>query len=116
LNPTLFPGGEYLPERALDTMRNMDRNVGFGYGIADVYAHTIRDHHAAAIEALRTAIDQGWRKSWWRLRDLVFSDLADNPEWQALISELEVEVALQRELYETHKDEALWPEADLASD
>lgn len=83
------------------------------YGIADVFVHTIRGDYELAIAGLREAIDQGWGayyfgvvdQAWWTLRqDWKLKPLQQNPEFLALVSELEADIAAQRQWYEENKD------------
>jgi tetratricopeptide (TPR) repeat protein len=106
----------YLAGKALETMRSMHRTRGVGYGNLDVHAYAIRGESSQMIAALRQAIDDGWRMNWWdhRLRHyqvLVQERLAQpaqRSEWDALIAELEADIAKQRQWYADHKDEPLF--------
>ncbi len=97
----------YLAGQALDTMRSMHRTRGIGYGIMDVPAHAIRGDIPRAIAALREAIDSGWRDQWWVLRTPAYDAVFLGPEWDALIAELEADIAAQRQWYYEHKDDPL---------
>jgi len=46
---------------------------------------------------LRAAINSGWRQEWWRYlkQDIVLEQLHDEPEFQAMVRELEAEMAEQ---------------------
>ncbi len=87
------------------------------YGIADVFIHTMRGDYSLAISGLREAIDQGWGaysygvvdEAWWTLRqDWKLKPLQEIPEFDALVSELEADIAAQREWYEENKDKPLF--------
>ena len=103
--------------RALeDRIETMHRVRGTGYGIVDVYIHVMRGDRDRAIAALGEAIDQGWKitrpfpldGNWWTLRrDWKLASLRDDPEFIALMEELEAEVRLQRQWYEENKDKPL---------
>jgi hypothetical protein len=49
------------------------------------------------LTALRQAIDAGWRVYWWYFlkRDLNLESLHDEPEFQAMIAEIEADMAVQ---------------------
>ena len=100
-----------------ERIANMHRIRGEGYGILDVYVHALRGDRKRAIAALREAIDMGWRvtisvyieNSWWMLRqDWRLVSLHDDPEFIAMMDELEADVAAQREWYEENKDKPLF--------
>lgn len=94
----------------------MPRIRGYGYGILDVHIHAMRDDRDRAIAALREAIDTGWKVSnlalvsfSWQLRsDWRLKILHQDPEFIALVTELESEVATQRQWYEENKDKPLF--------
>ena len=102
----------YLAGRALATMQTMDRGRGIPYGFLDISAHGIRGDIQAGLLALRSAIDSGWRYNWWMLRTPSFDavELGDihRAEWNAMIAELESDIAEQRKWYNEHKDDALF--------
>jgi hypothetical protein len=69
-----------------------------GYSFAWVENHLVMGDADAAMAALREAVDSGWRSSWRSLEFYnVFRPLWDRPDFQALIAELEAEMAEQRE-------------------
>jgi TolB-like protein/Tfp pilus assembly protein PilF len=106
----------YLCGEALETMMSMHRTRGVGYGINDVNAYAIRGEYSQMIAALRQAIDDGWRWGWWGLRGRDYQvALQERPlqpeqqsEWDALIAELEADIAKQRQWYVDHKDDPLF--------
>ena len=94
----------------------MHRTRGAGYGTIDVYIHAMRGHRGRAIAALREAINVGWRASWswswrrqdfwWLLRqDWKLEGLLQDPEFIAMMNELEADIRKQRQWYEDHKDD-----------
>jgi hypothetical protein len=48
-----------------------------------------------AIQALQTAIDNGWRE-WWTKYDPLLKGLAEEPEFQTLIQFIDDDLARQR--------------------
>jgi TolB-like protein/Flp pilus assembly protein TadD len=69
----------------------------FGYGIADVRIYSLQDEKQKALSALRQAIDEGWRSLWWYYLkyDPTLESLHDEPEFQAMIAEIEADMAAQ---------------------
>lgn len=50
-----------------------------------------------ALAALRSAIDLGWRRGWWRARDKPhYESLRGEPEFQAMLAQLEAEAETMR--------------------
>jgi tetratricopeptide (TPR) repeat protein len=95
----------------------MHRTRGRGFGILDVYIHAMRGDRDKAITALRDAIDVGWRGRytdpylgcWWMLRqDWKLASLHQDPEFIAMVDELEADIAAQRRWYEENKDKPLF--------
>ncbi len=68
-----------------------------GYGIADVRIYALRGEKQKALSALRQAINEGWRSLWWHsLRlDPGLESLHDEPEFQAMVAEIEADMAEQ---------------------
>jgi TolB-like protein/DNA-binding winged helix-turn-helix (wHTH) protein/Tfp pilus assembly protein PilF len=71
--------------------------LGDGYGIADVQIHALQGEKQKALTALRQAIDEGWRFMWWYFlkHDPNLESLHDEPEFQAMIAEIEADMAEQ---------------------
>ena len=86
-----------LLDRSLQQIQLIPRLGNNGYGIADVQIHAIRGERQKALSALRTAIDEGWRGLWWYLleHDLSLESLHDEPEYQAMVAEVEADMAAQ---------------------
>ena len=68
-----------------------------GYWISDAAIYAIRGDTKAALAALREAIDQGWRASWWYFlkHDPNFVAVRDEPEFLALVDELAADMKHQ---------------------
>jgi TolB-like protein/Tfp pilus assembly protein PilF len=99
-----------------ERIATMHRTRGLNYGILDVYIHVMRGDRDLAIAALREAIDVGWRVSgarplvgcWWMLRqDWKLGNLRQDPEFIAMVNELEADIRRQRQWYEKNKDKPL---------
>ena len=97
----------YLFDEQLAWMETTHRTRGDGYGASDVLIHVLRGEKQKAIVALRDAIDTGWREDWFYLRFPVFDIMLDEPEWVDLLTELEADIARQRQWFENHKDDPL---------
>jgi TolB-like protein/Flp pilus assembly protein TadD len=100
-------------ERQIATMH---RIRGTGFGILDVYIHAMRGDRDQAIASLREAIDVGWRASdpaldgtWWTLhQDWRLASLHQDPEFIAMVDELEADINAQRQWFEENKDKPLF--------
>jgi TolB-like protein len=85
----------------------LDRNVAFiqtiprlginGYWIEDARIHMLQGRTERALAATREAVDSGWRSSWrYSLKhDPVLEPLHGEPEYQAIIAEVEADMAAQ---------------------
>jgi len=100
----------YLSDQMLETMQSMHRTRGrSAYGGWDAVIHAIRGDNEQAVSALREAVNLGWRKDWWWLsRSPMLDRVRNDPEWMEVVSELEADIALQRQWYEEHKDDPLF--------
>jgi hypothetical protein len=96
-------------------IETMHRLRGVAYGILDVYIHAMRGDRDLAIAGLREAIDAGWKATdldpdinWWQLRsDWKLESLHQDPEFIALMNELEADILEQRLWYQENKDKPL---------
>jgi hypothetical protein len=102
---------------AQERIATMHRIRGIGYGIVDVYIHAMQGDRERAIAGLREAIDMGWRvsdnsprdSSWWMIRqDWKLASLHQDPEFIAMMDELEADIAQQCQWFEEHKDDPLF--------
>jgi tetratricopeptide (TPR) repeat protein len=88
-----------LLEGSLQYIQRIPRlgHYGTGYGIADVQIYALRGDKQKALSALRQAIDEGWRDSWWYFLkfDPILESLHDEPEYQAMVAEIEADMAAQ---------------------
>ncbi len=72
-----------------------------------------------ALAALRQAIDEGWRASWWYFlkQDPSLESLHDEPEYQAMIAEIETDMAAQlARVREMERNGELEPIPEIAAE
>ena len=87
---------DLLLDRSLQQIQRRPRLGSRGYEIADVQLYALRGEKHKALSALREAIDEGWRYGWWRwLRKPDLESLHDEPEFQAMVAEIETDMAAQ---------------------
>jgi hypothetical protein len=98
----LFKTGEQaqadlLLNRSLQYIQALPRLGDAGYGIADVEIYALQGNKQEALSSLRQAVDEGWRIHWWYLlqHDPNLESLHDEPEFQAMIAEIEADMAAQ---------------------
>ncbi|MEM9532775.1 MAG: hypothetical protein AAGA23_17785, partial [Pseudomonadota bacterium] len=92
-------------DRALAFMTTLPRVRGDGHGELDVTIHVLRGDQVKAVDALREAMDAGWRDNWWRLRYPFFDVMAESPTWRTLVAELETDAIRSRERYTALENE-----------
>ena len=88
-----------LLDRAEQFIRTIPRLGVAGYGIADVQLHALRGDKAKALTALREAEKAGWRGPYWRYYrdfDPNLASIRDEPEFKAVFTEIERDMARQR--------------------
>jgi len=88
---------DLLLNRSLQYIQTLPRLGEAGYGIADVEIYALQGNKQKALSALRQAIDQGWRSQWWYFLqyDPNLESLHGEPEYQAMIEEIEADMAAQ---------------------
>ena len=88
---------DWLLESSLQYIQQIPRLGVDGYGIADGQIYTLQGDKQKALSALRQAIDEGWRSFWWYYLkyDPTLESLHDEPEFQAMIAEIEADMAEQ---------------------
>ncbi|MCZ6536690.1 MAG: tetratricopeptide repeat protein [Gammaproteobacteria bacterium] len=84
---------------------------GYLTNIVDVELLALHGEKNAALDALRQAVDGGWRWSWpWYMSNENLSSLKDEPEFQEIIAQLEDDMATQLKAIQAVPDMG---EADL---
>ena len=110
---------DWLLESSLQYIQQIPRISGFGYGIADVQIYALQGEKQKALSALRQAIDEGWRSFWWYYLkyDPTLESLHDEPEFQAMIAEIEADMAAQlARVREMERNGELEPIPELAAE
>jgi TolB-like protein/Tfp pilus assembly protein PilF len=88
---------DWLLESSLQYIQQIPRLGGDGYAVADVQIYVLQGDKRKALSALQRAIDEGWRTGWWfdLKYDPILESLHDEPEYQAMIAEIEADMAAQ---------------------
>ena len=88
---------DWLLESSLQYIQQIPRLGNEGYAIADVKIYAVQDDRKKALSALQRAIDEGWRGLWWYFlkHDPTLESLHDEPEFQAMVAEIEADMAAQ---------------------
>jgi tetratricopeptide (TPR) repeat protein len=89
----------WLLEGSLQYIQRIPRLGLSGYRIADVKIYALQGDKQKALSALQRAIDGGWRDSWryFLKYDPSLESLHDEPEFQAMVAEIEADMAAQLE-------------------
>jgi TolB-like protein/Tfp pilus assembly protein PilF len=110
---------ELLLDRSLQHLETHSRLGIGGYGIADVEIYALQGEKQKALSALQQAIDEGWRTDWWYYlkRDLNLESLHGEPEFQAMVAEIETDMAEQlARVREMERNGELEPIPELAAE
>jgi tetratricopeptide (TPR) repeat protein len=110
---------DLLLNRSFQRIQTLPRLGWDGYWIADVDIFALRGEKQKALSALRQAIDEGWRLVWWYFlkRDPILESLHDEPEYQAMVAEIEADMAAQLErVREMERNGQLEPIPELAAE
>jgi TolB-like protein/Tfp pilus assembly protein PilF len=88
---------DLLLDRSLQHIQTLPRLGHGGYLIADVRIYALQGDKQKALAALRHAIDEGWRVEWQYelLHNPNLEPLHDEPEYQAMVAEIEADMAQQ---------------------
>ena len=86
-----------LLTKSLEPMRQMPRLGARGYGIADVEVYARQGRIRLALDTLRQAIDQGYRRSWWSQGEGSphMVSLLEEPEFKSMMDEIRADMAIQ---------------------
>jgi len=109
---------EWLLESSLEYIRQIPRLGGEGYTVADVRIYALQGNPQNALSALRRAIDEGWRNLWWYYlkHDPALESLHDEPEYQAMVAEIEADMASQlARVYEMERNGELEPKPEVSA-
>jgi TolB-like protein/Tfp pilus assembly protein PilF len=87
-----------LLDGAERVIRHIPRLGFYGYSIADVRIHALKNRHAQALSALREAERAGWRIFWRYHRDFdpILDSIRGEPEFKAVFADIERDLAQQR--------------------
>jgi tetratricopeptide (TPR) repeat protein len=110
---------ERLLDGSLQYIRRTPRLGVSGYGIGDVPIYELQGDRQKALSALRRAIDEGWRSNWWYSlkQDPILESLHDEPEFQAMVAEIEADMATQlARVREMERNGELEPIPELATE
>ena len=90
---------DLLLDRSLQYIRTLPRLGWDGHWISDVQIYALQGEKQKALSALRQAIDEGWRGAWWYFlkHDPNLESLHGEPEYQAMVAEIEADMAGQLE-------------------
>ena len=99
---------DYLFDSVLQSIRSAEVSGTYVDGLFKVAVEIGRGDKENAIEALRDAVNSGWRRGWWMLRGPRFESMREDPRWVAIMDELEADVARQRAWFDEHKDDELF--------
>ena len=88
---------DMLLAHVMDFIKTIPRMGQAGYQIADAQVFALRGMKDEALVALRHAVDVGWRLRWrfYLQHDPILASLHDEPEYQAIINDVEADVAAQ---------------------
>ena len=86
-----------LLNRSLSVIASEPRLGYDGYKIRDVEAHVLLGDKETALSLLRSAVNEGWRYSWRfaTKNKSSLESLRNDPRFQAIVAELEAEMAMQ---------------------
>jgi TolB-like protein/DNA-binding winged helix-turn-helix (wHTH) protein/Tfp pilus assembly protein PilF len=109
---------DLLLDRSLQQIQRRPRLGRRGYGIADVQVYAMQGETQKALMSLRQAIDKGWRTLWWYFlkQDPTLESLHDEPEYQAMVAEIEADMAEQlARVREMERNGALEPIPEISA-
>ncbi len=86
-----------LLHKSLEAIKAEPRLGYAGSNVSDVEIYALLGDKQQALASLRQAIDEGWRSFWWMAlkNNRNLASLHGEPEYQAMVEELEAEMAEQ---------------------
>jgi TolB-like protein/DNA-binding winged helix-turn-helix (wHTH) protein/Flp pilus assembly protein TadD len=86
-----------LLEKSLRYIQTKPRLGINGYDLIDAEIYALRGEKKKALSTVRQAINEGWRRYWWYAfkYEPDFASLRGEPEYQAMIAEIEADMAAQ---------------------
>jgi tetratricopeptide (TPR) repeat protein len=90
---------DLLLDDSLAFIRTIPRLGAGGYSFSDVMIYALQGYSEAALTALRQAIDEGLRTSWWFYleHNPNLDSIRDEPEFQGMLDEVKADMAAQLE-------------------
>ncbi len=84
-----------------------------GYGLSDVMIYGVMGETDTALAKLREAVDAGWRAvpfvTIWSLEEIPFLEsIRDEPEFKAMVAEINADMARMRENVEEAEASGNW--------
>ncbi len=89
---------DHLLELSLAFIRSGIHRLDFdGYKINDVRIYALQGEKQQALNALRQAIDEGWRDGWWYSLEIDrgLDSIRTEPEFQAMLAEIKSDMSEQ---------------------
>jgi TolB-like protein len=111
-------GDEQAASNLLEkTLQTLDTVESVYVPPARVAIYTIQGDVELAIGQLRKLVDAGWRDGWWHLeREPIYAPLWGEPEFQAIMDEIRVDMAIQLErVREMERNGELEPLPEIAA-
>lgn len=110
---TLYADGEieranYLLDQAVAAVESLPSSRVTGHRKIPVFIHVVRGDKQKAIAALRAKFEADGVNATFAYRSPLVAPMQDEPEWLALVAEIEAEFARQLEWYQAHKDDPLF--------
>jgi tetratricopeptide (TPR) repeat protein len=88
---------DQMLNKILLQLQEMPRRGFRSYGFLDVEVHARQGETQQALDALRSAIDEGWRRTWWAQLEgspHMYS-LLEVPEFKAMMTEIRADMSTQ---------------------
>jgi len=104
-----------LLDIAMEVVRTLPRSGLFGHGIRDVHILALQGKTLEALDAFRDAIDEGFRgtvvsNGWPLAYDPYLNSLRDQPGFQAMVGELDDNIARMQQRVADAEQSGNWDE------